>query len=390
MTDLLSVERNDAGEPDRPTFLCARFAGGRFDNHVIPFDILPDLAAYRALLIEIAKMLFRQNHAKSRVPKGFEESFQLGLSRIDGGSSAVAYAVRLSTGSGNAQSELGFAKYQEFEEAQTYLENLLIEVQTTGKVPENFTPELADRFNPFGQNLREDEYVELNYGGAAPIRYDNRIRKRIVLSREKTYESSVDSIFTLNGGLLDAAVIHVRDEGGTKFDFRASSDLEFETAYSRPGQKVRLIGTGSFDNLDKLKRLNEVTVVYGEGEPRLPFEERLDEIASAEDGWYSGDNPAPRPLAIQSMRNFVRTAIQLIGTPDPYLYPLPDGGVCAEWSLDDWEANVDIGGDGEFLSFHASNVESLSELEREIEFVEGKWEKEFESIWNVLMELRGQ
>ena len=76
-------------------FIRARFAGGRFDSHTIPLEVLPDLAAYRKLVVEVAKLLFKRgNGTRVRVPKGFEDSFQIGLKSIKGGHSAVAEMPR--------------------------------------------------------------------------------------------------------------------------------------------------------------------------------------------------------------------------------------------------------------------------------------------------------
>src|SRR6187402_2014419 len=80
---------------EREDFASVRFAGGRFDRHVIPFDILPDLSAYREVLIELAKAIYRRDYPeKTRLPKGFTASFQLALSGVTQGQSAVAHAVQ--------------------------------------------------------------------------------------------------------------------------------------------------------------------------------------------------------------------------------------------------------------------------------------------------------
>lgn len=354
---------------DNEAFLCARFAGGRFDSHAIPFDVLPDLAAYRSLIIEAAKMLFKRRHNnRVRVPKGFEDSFQIGLARIDGGHSAVAVGVRLPSRNQPAapQGDLGFAAYEEFQEAKTYVDDLIRRVKATGDVPDDFPPELAGRFNPFGQSLQADEYIELGYGTSSPVRYDTFIRKRIVLSREKTYENAVNAIFSLNGGVTNAGTIHVLDETGTAFDFRPLSEFEFQKAYGRSAQRVRLIGTGLYDRSDRLRRLLDVSIVYNDDEPRQPFDERLDEIAQVPEGWYALGNPSPSFAAVDAMRNFVALAVLEVGAHAPYLYPLPDGGVAAEWTTGAWEASANIGLEAARIELHAINADSAQEQQDEL------------------------
>ncbi len=376
---------DDQTQPDNGPFLCARFAGGRFDAHAIPFEVLPDLAAYRSLLVEVAKMLFKQRHNnRVRVPKGFEDSFQIGLVRVEGGHSAVAVGVRLPPRQTAPQGDLGFATYEEFEEAKTYVDDLIRRVQTTGEVPADFPTELAGRFNPFGQSLQTDEYIELGYDTPNPVRYDTFIRKRIVLSREKTYENAVNAVFTLDGGIASSGTIHVKDETGTAFDFRPLSEFEFQKAYKRPTQRVRLIGTGLYDRSERLRRLIDVSIVYNDDEPRQPFDERLDEITQAQEGWYEPGNPAPAQAAVEAMRHFVRLAVLEVGAHAPYLYPLPEGGVAAEWTIGAWEASANIAPEGTSIELHAINTESAQEVRDELATDAVDLAVRFSTFWEVI------
>lgn len=383
MTD--QPTHDDEKEPDNGTFLCARFAGGRFDSHAIPFDVLPDLAAYRTLLVEVAKMLFKRHHNnRVRVPKGFEDSFQIGLVRVEGGQSAVAVGVRLPPRQPVPQGDLGFPAYEEFAEAKTYVDDLIRRVQTTGEVPDDFPPELAGRFNPFGQSLQTDEYIELGYDTPNPVRYDTFIRKRIVLSREKTYENAVNAVFTLDGGIASSGTIHVKDDTGAAFDFRPLSEFEFQKAYARPTQRARLIGTGLYDRSERLRRLLDVSIVYNDDEPRQPFDERLDEIAQAQEGWYAPGNPPPSQPAVEGMRNFVRLAVLEVGTHAPYLYPLPEGGIAAEWTIGPWEASANITPEAKTIELHAINTDSMQELQDQLAIDSVDLIARFSKFWDVM------
>ena len=54
------------------------FVGPRFDDHGLDLDVLPELIAYKNLLIETAKALWRaQNPDRERLPKGFESSLSI-------------------------------------------------------------------------------------------------------------------------------------------------------------------------------------------------------------------------------------------------------------------------------------------------------------------------
>ncbi len=339
-------------------------------------------------------MLYRQRvGTRVRVPKGFESSFQIGLARVDGGNSAVALMPRLHVANhGAAQQLLGASAnepsflgslYPDFDHARSYIDDLIGVVGQTGRVPGDFPFELAGFFNSFGQGLRDDEFVEMGYGGAKPVRYDTFIRKKIVLSRETTYENALDEQFVLHGGEVGAGVIHVRDVNGAKYDFQPPTEFEFKKAYDRAREAVRLVGTGLYDSNERLRRLVSVNVIYSDGGPSQPFDARLDEIGATPSGWYNDGNPAPSAEAVNSMRIFL-SAVALQPLPSPYLYPLPDGGVAAEWSVGLWEASAEVSVDGLSLSLNAVNSVTMEELNNLLDLKHTEFMTDFVAFINTV------
>src|SRR6266540_5188518 len=66
------------------------FSGPRFEDAGLELDVLPELVAYRKLLVETAKELWRsENRDRQRLPKGFEESIRLKFYTIEQGSAVV-------------------------------------------------------------------------------------------------------------------------------------------------------------------------------------------------------------------------------------------------------------------------------------------------------------
>lgn len=373
-----------------------RFAGGRFNSHTIPLEVLPDLAAYRKLIVDVAKMLFRRRMgARVRVPKGFEDSFQIGLARIEGGSSAVAYMPRLRPMVAPApQPSLSFAanqpsfdqpQYPDFDDARDYIDNLIATVGSTGSVPQEFPVELAGLFNSFGQSLREGEFIELGFGGAKPVRYDTFIRKKIVLSRETTYENAVDSQFVLNGGVVAQGTIHVLDVNGVGFDFQPLTEFEFKKAYDRAAENenVRLVGTGLYDKSDRLRRLLSVNVIYSEGGATQPFESRLEEIRATPPGWYDDENPAPSAVAIEAMRRFL-VDVSMQPVPLPHIYPLPCGGIAAEWTIGAWEASAEIDETGSQMTLNSINTDTFHEINMVIDLQSAEIMSRFMTFMNMM------
>lgn len=369
-------------------FVRVRFAGGRFDSHTIPFDVLPDLAAYRDLVVEVAKHLFRErNSDRQRVPKGFEESFQLGLSQVIQGNSATALARRLETLEDQpvdaAQAGFGFPRYSEFEDARDLLDRVIAAANEGQPLPQGFPRELVGKFNRFGQSLRAGEHADLSHGRTASVRYDSETRKRIVLSANATYENALDLRFTLTGGEIRAFIVHLADEDGIRFDLRVNTDEECEKAIARRRHQVRVVGTGLFDRQDRLTKITKYKeLIYTDDEPQRPLDERLGEIARTPAGWYSGQNPAPDRSAIAQMRELLALITTEAGVPMPYVYPLPDGSITGEWTRGDWEISATVTLPNLAIDLHALNVETNEELEGDIAPFDENALSAFSQFWS--------
>lgn len=387
MTDVPN-EQPQPETVDSGDFVRVRFAGGRFDSHTIPFDVLPDLAAYRDLVVEVAKHLFRErNNDRRRVPKGFEESFQLGLSQVIQGNSATALAQRLETlkdqPANAAQAGFGFPQYGEFEEARDLLDRVMAAANDGQALPQEFPRALVGKFNRFGQSLRAGEHAELSHGRTIPVRYDSETRKRIVLSANATYENALDQRFTLTGGEIRACIVHLADKDGARFDLQVDTDEECEKAIIRRRHQVRVIGVGLFDRQDRLTKITKYKeLLYTDDEPQQPLDERLGEIACTPAGWYSGENPAPDASAIARMSELVAIITTETGVPTPYIYPLPDGSITAEWTRGDWEISATVTLPSLAIELHALNVETDEELDVEIAQFDEHTLSEFGRFWS--------
>ena len=77
-------------------------------------------------------------------------------------------------------------------------------------------------------------------------------------------------------------------------------------------------------------------------ERRMEISERLDYLATVEDGWFEGcgvalDRAGLRWLDRQMADHYVGADLPL-----PHLYPLESGGVIGEWSLERFECAIEI------------------------------------------------
>lgn len=334
-------------------FLRARFAGGRFNTHTLPLELLPDLASYRRLIVEVAKHIFRTtNGDRPRVPKGFEQSFQLAISTVQGGSSSVVELVQPVFDSSSGQTQL-FQRHPEFEKAREFVAELIRKVASGERVPENFPAALVGLFNPFGQNLQADEFLELESPLSGVVRYTDGMRRSIVLSAEQIVENSVDAEFMLNGGVSDTGTIHVRDQDGRSLDFQPASQFEFEEAYRRAKGRVRLAGSGLYDETGTLRRLLAVSAHFERPAFHLEIGDAFDELRRSlpQDG---SDRTARLKLGLQAFQE----QIGFHSDPNldlgrPYIYVLEDDSISVEWSKDTWEASIEMSSAGTDYTIHA-------------------------------------
>jgi hypothetical protein len=349
-------------------FLTPVFRGGRFEGASLPVDVLPDLAAYQDLLIELAKYLFLlREPSRKRVPKGFVESFQIGIRAIESGST-IPVLSRVSPVPPMVDL---FPRADVFEEARDLIHGVVEAAGARAALPSRFPPHLAKRFNQFGRGLRDDEYVELRRPGESKgPRYDRTIRKWIVVQQEGRYEDSVDLHGWVSGGVIDREQITIKLEGDVLVDGRCSAALVRQTL-PLVEQRVRVLGIGSFDRHDRLERILRVDDVIAvedeEGTSAGPssLEGQFADLALLRAGWFE---PETLPLdlkGLDAVRDFLAAVIAL-GVPVPHMYPTPDGEARGEWSLSGWEVSSTFDLNVLSARLHATHLHSDASEEHQL------------------------
>jgi hypothetical protein len=74
---------------------------------------------------------------------------------------------------------------------------------------------------------------------------------------------------------------------------------------------------------------------------QMDIEARLEELADLRDGWLNGGGRAPERAALLRLAHAFdeHYAPDL---PSPSLYPTPEGGVQAVWSMGEWDVFLEI------------------------------------------------
>ncbi len=166
-----------------------RFDGQRFAGHALDVECTQELIAYRNLVVECAKQLWRRKYPdRVRIPKGFEDDFRLQFSRLGEGS-AVVPLQRVRT---NDQGEL---LDDEFDEAAELIDATIAAADNDALLPAALPSNVIPLFGDFGKSLRTDEVLfTRSRHGSSEAAYTAKARKRLAEWVEPTYEDTVDVI----------------------------------------------------------------------------------------------------------------------------------------------------------------------------------------------------
>lgn len=168
-----------------------RFDGERFDGHALDVECTQELIAYRDLVLECAKSLWRIKYPdRARLPKGFGEGFRLQFDRLEPGSAAVPLQ-RFRPPLEQGELELG----DEFGEAAALIDQAIAAANSDDLLPAGLPSNVIPLFRNFGKTLREEETLFTRARGAAnEAAYTARARTRLANWVGATYEDVVDVV----------------------------------------------------------------------------------------------------------------------------------------------------------------------------------------------------
>lgn len=335
-------------EEEAPTFvdfMTHVLHGGRSAGNAVPVEVLADLVIYKQIVVAVARELyFRKNHLRQRVPRGFEDSFQLVLRKAIAPGSAVATLERCveRAESPAAQPSLfpadAAADEDYFANARDLTAAAIAAVIAGKELPTDFPRDVLPLFNAFGRSLQDDETLELR--GPRSVsgpRYTRAIRRKMVLLHDSTYEDRIEQVAEVAQFDVQRMTFELISEGrripGKLQDAPPDAGQAIRTAAAF-GAPVRVTGIGRFDANDDLMSIPRVeTAVLAEDErvrAQLDVEKRLAVLAQLPDGWLDGAGAGLNRDGLMWLAAALKGAEE-DGLPRPYLYPMPDGRVQAEW-----------------------------------------------------------
>ena len=247
-----------------------RFDGARFAGHALDVECTQELVAYRRIILECAKALWRRKHVdRERLPARFEDSFRLQFDRLEERSALVPLVRVLPTD----QAALDWGNRDEFDEAAQLVDAAIVAANDDALLPEAFPSNVVPLFRDFGRTLRDDEvlFTCARHGqGEAP--YTAKARQRLADWVALTYEDVVE----VTGEVQMASVkgqfsllIGAGQPVTGKFSPQQEAQvLEALRDHNTLGLRVR--GVGEFGAQDRLlRRFNRVDSVE-HAEPGLP------------------------------------------------------------------------------------------------------------------------
>jgi hypothetical protein len=356
------LHNESVANPDH-VFARLRLIGERFEGIGVPVETLVELAAYRDLLLGVAKELFRkENPDRQRVPRGFDHRLQLRLRTVEDGS-AMPVLERI------LPDEALFPLEDEFTTARDVVEDAIAAVAEGSTLPGTFPRDALVLFNRFGQTLKPSEAIELRRGSATQgPRYTAEIRKVLVLSERRAYQQEIEDIGWVSAVDADHMSCLIRLRNWPQAAVPAPLDEVTFTPVKEvlepegEGPPVRVIGVGVFHTVRGLLRFDSVHEVslIDVPEDLATLYDRFDELGALHEGWLDGDGVPPNTVVLGRARRVLADLLNH-DVPRPRVYPTPEGGVQAEWTVGEHEISVTFEPDGSLYAISVNVASGESE-----------------------------
>ncbi len=239
-----------------------RFDGERFNGHALDVECTQELIAYRNLVLECAKSLWRVKYPnRSNLPKGFEKGFRLQFNRLEDGSALVPLQ-RVRTADVQGDLDLN----DEFDEAIGLIDQAIRAANDEDLLPVGLPSNVIPLFRDFGKTLRDDEVLfTRGRGSASEAPYTAKARQRLAEWIEPSYEDVVSvsgEVRMANVGPGRFALQVERSGGQAVIEGKFSPEDESKVLAAlqqHRSARLQVKGLGEFGTADRLlKRFSRV------------------------------------------------------------------------------------------------------------------------------------
>ena len=239
-----------------------RFDGERFNGHALDVECTQELIAYRNLVLECAKSLWRVKYPnRSNLPKGFEKGFRLQFNRLEDGSALVPLQ-RVRTA--DVQADLDLT--DEFDEAVGLIDQAIRAANDEDLLPVGLPSNVIPLFRDFGKTLRDDEVLfTRGRGTESEAPYTAKARQRLAEWIEPSYEDVVSvsgevRMANVGPGRFALQVDRVGGQAVIEGKFSLEDESKVLAALQQHrSARLQVKGLGEFGTADRLlKRFSRV------------------------------------------------------------------------------------------------------------------------------------
>ena len=180
------------------------------------------------------------------------------------------------------------------------------------------------------------------------------------------------------------------EHGPREFGLEAATQLwrqlTIDTAVSF-GNFFKLILSSDTDlqeALDEIEGVQRASEEENEQTPLDALSSRVHSLMELRDGWLDGGGKAPSHDFLRWLLSQFKAQYPT-SLPRPYIYPTPDGGIQAEWSLGPCDVSLTIDSETYRATWHSLNLDTDFEDEDTIRLGEpGEWERLTSNIVSLL------
>lgn len=349
-------------------FLYAKFDGSRFDTHMLPYELLPDIHAYAVLIERLAQHLYKKNHNRKRIPKEFKEKFNLKIDKFQDGSTIAPLKRELPLGYTEDQ-----ANADEFSIARNMVNEVLKAMEQGQPIPADFPPDMLPLFNNFGKNLHVGESIYFSPKNTflptdQIFKYDKNVRLTLITTGKSDYKGSCNVLGKLDGlEVLEKKIkLILSDDIKIPVTFKKTFMSTFRNLHHELEKyDVRIFGLASYrkdDTISSIDDVQHITVYEGATVTSAPqITSRIDEIKNLQAGWYQKPNEGNAFDQTQlDLIQEVLVSLVLDEQPAPFIYPSPDNEISCEWDIGTWDISATF-----YLTENKVFLHALNHLDNE-------------------------
>ena len=252
-----------------------RFEGERFEDHGLDLDVLPDLVAYKTLLVETAKELWRRKNPRAgRLPNNFEDSLRLKFYELREGSTVVPLVREIEY----EEDALPFEPIpDELDEAVLLVADTIEAVGSDSLIPEKLPKDVIPLFASYGKTLREGEsFLQDIPQRPKPVRYSIQVRDKLAVRSQVDYEDVMELAGEVRSADLDGLNFSLRLDDGSKIPGKFSAeqeDLIVGALRDHASRHLRVCGRVEFaGSSGKVRRIVAVQEVSIQSLGEIPYD----------------------------------------------------------------------------------------------------------------------